>query len=89
MKDRNKANKKSMNAIAAAESVKLTVSQTDSLKKEEVQNFTVFLPKEFHRQLKIYSIANDKQMGNILLDIIRRGAEAYKKDNPEFPSWGQ
>ncbi|MDU2418318.1 hypothetical protein [Negativicoccus succinicivorans] len=89
MKNKNKGNKKSIHAIAAAESVKSAESQSASLKKEEVQSFTVFLPKEFHRQLKIYSIANDEQMGNILLNIIRRGAEVYKKDNPEFPAWEQ
>lgn len=89
MKDRNKANKKNMHAVAASESVKSAESQTAPLKKEEVQNFTVFLPKEFHRQLKIYAIANDEQMGTLLLDIIRYGAEAYKKNNPEFPAWEQ
>lgn len=89
MKNKNKANKKNTSAVTVAESVKSAASKTDVLKKEEVQNFTVFLPKEFHRRLKIYSIANDEQMGNILLNIIRRGAEVYKKDNPEFPAWEQ
>lgn len=89
MKNKNKANKKNTSAVTVTESVKSADSQSASLKKEEVQNFTVFLPKEFHRRLKIYSIANDEQMGNILLNIIRRGAEVYKKDNPEFPAWEQ
>ncbi|MBS6027834.1 MAG: hypothetical protein KH813_00225 [Negativicoccus succinicivorans] len=89
MKNKNKANKKNTSAVIVTESVKSAESQSASLKKEEVQNFTVFLPKEFHRRLKIYSIANDEQMGNILLNIIRRGAEVYKKDNPEFPAWEQ
>ena len=89
MKNKNKANKKNTSAVTVTESVKSADSQSASLKKEEVQNFTVFLPKEFHRRLKIYSIANDEQMGNILLNIIRRGAEVYKEDNPEFPAWEQ
>lgn len=55
--------------------------------KKDMQNFTVFLPKEFHREFKLYAVAKDEQMSTILSEIIRRGVESYKKENPEFPDW--
>lgn len=86
MKIRNNADK-NIDAFIAAGSNNPGGEKPTASKKESTQNFTVFLPKEFHRQVKLYSIANGKLMSDVFLEIIRQGAEAYQKENPDFPGW--
>lgn len=76
-----------MDAFIAAGAGEKKEEKTTSLKKEDLQNFTIFLPREFHRQLKIYSITNGQQMQTILVDLIREGSKSYKKENPDFPNF--
>ncbi len=86
MKIRNNADKNMDDFIAAGSNNPGGVKQADA-KKEDTQNFTVFLPKKFHREIKLYAIVNDKLMSDVIREIIQRGAEAYQKEDPDFPGW--
>lgn len=86
MKIRSNADKNMDAFIAAGSNNPASVKQA-AAKKEDTQNFTVFLPKKFHREIKLYAIANDKLMSDVIHEIIQRGAEAYQKENPDFPGW--
>lgn len=86
MKIRSNADKNMDDFIAAGSNNPGGVKQT-ATKKEDTQNFTVFLPKKFHREIKLYAIVNDKLMSDVIREIIQRGAEAYQKEDPNFPLW--
>ena len=86
MKIRSNADKNMDDFIAAGSNNPGSEKQVVS-KKENVQNFTIWLPKKFHREIKLYAIVNDKLMSDVIREIIQRGAEAYQKENPDFPGW--
>lgn len=74
-------------AGAADEVAAKTTTKTKAITKEDAQTATVFLPKEFHKKLRVYSLTNKKQMWLLLGELLQRGAKDYKKEDPDFPDW--
>lgn len=87
MKIRSQKTEKNIDAFVAAGSTEETIQKKQIAKKENLQNFTMFLPKNFHKNLKVYSITQNQQMQNILTEILCMGIQEYRKKHKDFPEW--